>query len=193
MVETITPVVHGGRNRRYWTSIGLHVLGTTASAALLGVLLGGLGALLGAPWGRAGLLALALVSALYAARELFRLPVPLPDLDRQVPDWWRTFFSPQIAALLYGFELGVGFVTYLSYGTFAAVTAAVFVAGDPMRGALLCGAFGFARGLSIALVARPDPENMVERLGEFATGGKPRLVNGALLLTVAVAAALAST
>ena len=41
------------------------------------------------------------------------LPVPVPQLRRQVPDWWRTFFPPHVAAFLYGIGLGPGFLTYL--------------------------------------------------------------------------------
>src|SRR5438874_1983175 len=54
MVETITPVVHGGRGR--WIgAVVLHVAGATLTAAVFGALLGGVGLLLGAPFGRAGL------------------------------------------------------------------------------------------------------------------------------------------
>ena len=35
MVETITPVVHGGRRSRWIADVGLHVLGATLAAAVL--------------------------------------------------------------------------------------------------------------------------------------------------------------
>ena len=55
MVETITPVVYGGRGR--WVgALAVHVLGATLTAALFGAALGATGAALGAPYGRAGLL-----------------------------------------------------------------------------------------------------------------------------------------
>lgn len=90
MVETISPVVHGGRTKSYWSALALHVLGATLAAALLGDALGTLGIVLGAPWGGAGLYALAIVALLYVWRELLRLPVP--SLRKQVPAWWRTFY-----------------------------------------------------------------------------------------------------
>lgn len=94
MVETIVPVVHGGSRRRYLASVALHALGATLAAAAFGALLGGIGLLLGAPWGLAGAALVAVLSLVYAAREGVGLRVPLPCRRRQVPQWWRTFFSP---------------------------------------------------------------------------------------------------
>src|SRR4029453_15438710 len=73
------------------------------------------GGLLGAPWGVAGAVLVGASAAAYLARE-FGAPVPVPQLRRQVPDWWRTFFPPNVAAFLYGIGLGPGFLTYLSHG-----------------------------------------------------------------------------
>src|SRR5687767_1519634 len=111
MVETISPVVHGGRNRSYWTSITSHVLGATLAAAAFGAVLGGVGALSGAPWGGIGAIVIALVAALYVARDALRLPIPTFDRKKQVPEWWRTFYSRPVASLLYGLGLGIGFLT----------------------------------------------------------------------------------
>jgi len=47
MVETITPVVHGGRAGRWAGSVALHVTGAVASAAAFGAILGAAGSLLG--------------------------------------------------------------------------------------------------------------------------------------------------
>jgi hypothetical protein len=194
MVETITPVVYGGRNRHYWTAVALHVLGATLSAAALGLVLGGLGALVGAPWEGGGWWALAAVAAAYLLREALGVGVPLPDLDRQVPDWWRTFYSPGVASFLYGLGLGVGFVTFLSFGTFVAVATGAFLTGDPLLGAAITGPFGLARGLSILvavhnLEGREDP-GIRDALEEMALTNTPRFINAAALLTIAIGAAL---
>src|SRR5919201_1146204 len=100
MVQTITPVVHGGRRGRWLGSVGAHVLGATMSAAALGATLAAIGELAGAPWGGAGAVVVAGIATLYALRELFRFPIPLPNLHRQVPEWWRTFFSPKVTSFL---------------------------------------------------------------------------------------------
>ena len=194
MVETITPVVYGGRNRSYWFGVTLHTFGATLSAAALGLLLGGLGALLGAPWDGGGWWLLVAVAAAYALREWFRFPIPLPDLDRQVPAWWRTFYSPGVAAFLYGLGLGVGFVTFLSFGTFVAVAVGAFLSGDPLLGALITAPFGLARGLSILVAVHNlegrEDSGIRDVLEEMALGHAPRYVNAAVLSTIAIGAAL---
>ncbi|MFN2390027.1 MAG: hypothetical protein ABR575_10545 [Actinomycetota bacterium] len=158
MVETITPAVHGGRRGFFWRDVALHTLGATLSAALFGAALGGLGALLGAPWGDAGLVVLAAVAALYFLREAFGAPIPLFDRKRQVPDWWRTFYSPPVAALLYGLGLGVGFFTFLRFGTYVGVVAATIVSGSWLAGAAMCASFGFSRAVAVGVVGRGREE-----------------------------------
>jgi hypothetical protein len=189
MVDTITPVVHGGKRSRWLASVLLHTTGATIAAAVFGAVLGGLGALLAevaSPELRLGLIGA--VALVYFVREAFKVPVPIPDRHRQVPEWWRTFFSPPIAALLYGFGLGIGFFTYLLFGTFVAVSAAGLFVGDPLIGIALCAPFGLARGLSVVIAARrDDPVDALERIGE---GPAPRLVNAAALASIAVVAGL---
>jgi hypothetical protein len=168
MVETISPVGYGGRTRRWLAAVALHVLGATATAAAFGGALGAVGALLHAPWGIAGVVAIAALALAYAAREAFGLPLPVPAARRQVPDWWRSFFSWPVAALLYGAGLGIGFLTYLTNGGLVVVAGAAVASGSPSAGALIVGAFGLARGLS-ALVAWPvrthdDGTALVDRL-----------------------------
>ncbi len=192
MVETITPVVHGGSARRYWFSVFLHTLGATGSAALVGAILGGIGALAGAPWGQAGLVVLAVVALIYAAREGLRLPIPLPDRHAQVPDWWRTFYSPGVAAFLYGAGLGAGFFTFLSFGTYVAVVAGAMASGSPLVGAALCIPFGVMRGLSVTVSrsarSEDEAETIMNRLDELGSTSAPRFANAAMLVVVGAAA-----
>ena len=192
MVTTIDPVVHGGRNRSYALSVALHVVGATASAAALGALLGGLGALLGGPWHVAGPAAVAVIAGLYALREVAGVPVPVPDRHRQVPEWWRTFYSAPVATLLYGLGLGVGFLTFLTFGTFVAVAAGAIASGSPALGAAVCGPFGLARGLSVLVAGRRGGAPTVDRLDALSTTRGPRLVNAAALVALAACALTAS-
>jgi hypothetical protein len=193
MVETITPVVHGGSRSRWAVSLLLHVAGATAAAAAFGALLAGAGALLGAPWGVPGVALVGVLAGAYLAREL-GLPAPVPQLRRQVPDWWRTFFPPHVAAFLYGVGLGPGFLTYVGHGTLVVVSAAALASGRPIVGAALLAAFGLARGLGPALafgVRSPgDGAALVDRLGRSGSRDGWRVANAAAL-TVVIAAAIA--
>ncbi len=194
MVETISPVVYGSR-RRYWVAVALHTSGAALSAGLLGAALGGLGALLGGPWHARTAAVIGLIALLYLARESLRLPIPIFDRRRQVPRWWRDFFSPNIAATLYGLSLGIGFVTFLSFGTFTAVAVSTVALADPLVGAIVCLPFGLARGLSVALSASSSTSSgarkLVERLETMAATRLPRALNSAVLLGIVVVAALA--
>jgi hypothetical protein len=190
MVETISPVGYGDRRGRWLAAVVLHASGATAAAAVFGAALGSLGSLLGAPWGPAGLGLVGVVAAAYTAREAFGLPVPVPAARRQVPDWWRSFFSWPVAAALYGAGLGIGFLTFLANGGLVVVASAAVAVGRPVTAAMLVGVFGLARGLSplIAWPVRSSDAGMalIDRL----TGSDPRVwrwLNAAALALVAVA------
>jgi len=193
MVETITPVVHGGSRSRWGISLALHAIGAFVAAAIVGSLLAGAGALLGAPWGVPGAVLVAAAATLYLAREL-GAPVPVPQLRRQVPDWWRTFFPPHVAAFLYGLGLGPGFLTYLGHGTFVVVSVAAFASGRPLLGAAVLAPFGLARGLGPVLafgVRSPhDAAALVERLDRSASRARWRVANALALSAVLVATVL---
>jgi hypothetical protein len=160
------------------------------AAAIVGSLLAGAGALLGAPWGVPGAVLVAAAAALYVAREL-GAPVPVPQLRRQVPDWWRTFFPPHVAAFLYGLGLGPGFLTYLGHGTVVVVSVAAFASGRPLLGAAVLAPFGLARGLGPVLafgVRSPsDGAALVERLDRSASRARWRIANALALSLVLVA------
>jgi Methylamine utilisation protein MauE len=193
MVETITPVVHGGSRKRWGISLALHAIGAAVAAAIVGSLLAGAGALLGAPWGIPGAVLVVAAAALYVAREL-GAPVPVPQLRRQVPDWWRTFFPPHVAAFLYGLGLGPGFLTYLGHGTVVVVSVAAFASGRPLLGAAVLAPFGLARGLGpvLAFGARSssDAAALVERLDRSASKARWRVANALALSMVLVATVL---
>ena len=138
----------------------------------------------------ASFVALASVATLYALRESLRLPIPVPDRHRQVPEWWRTFYSPPVAAALYGLGLGVGFLTYLSFGTYVAVAAAALFFGDPLLGAALCAPFGLARGLSVIAwsLGTSSPNDALVRIENLSSTKVPRVVNALALGAIAIAA-----
>jgi len=195
MVETITPVVHGGRRGRWAGDVALHVAGATLSAAAFGAILGAAGSVLGAPWGRGGLVVVVAASVIYLLREARAVPVPVPQLRRQVPEWWRTFFPAPVASFLYGAGLGIGFLTFLRQGTLVAVAVAAASSGRPGVGALLVAPFGVARGLSVLATARiRGPEEgraLIGRLEAAASAPAWRTAHVAALGAMTATAAFA--
>jgi hypothetical protein len=192
MVETITPVVHGGHPGRWGVALALHAAGAAISAAAFGAVLALTGAALGAPWGRAGLALVGGLAALYLTAEVLGVRVPVPQMRRQVPDWWRTFFPLAPAAFLYGVGLGVGFFTYLRHGTLVVVSAAAVASGRPAAGAVLVGAFGLARGLSVGVAFRTRSSEegalLVGSLARSASWSGWRVAHAVVLGSVLVAA-----
>jgi hypothetical protein len=87
MVETITPVVYGGR-AGWARGFGLHVAGATLTAVIFGAAVGWVGGLLGAPFGRTGLIVVAIVALIYGVGATGLVRVRVPQLRQQVPDWW---------------------------------------------------------------------------------------------------------
>lgn len=197
MVETITPVVHGGRTGRWARALAAHVVGAAAAAAAFGALLGLAGALLGAPWGLPGAIAVAVVAGVYALRELAGVPVPIPERRRQVPEWWRRMLPPDAASFLYGASLGIGFLTYLRHGTLVAVSAAAVAVGDPLLGAAVLLPFGIARSVAMAVVGgarTPDQvSGVIDRLERLGASTVPAIANGVALIALGIAVVVAGT
>ncbi len=190
MVETITPVVYGGRGR-WAAALVLHALGATLTAAAFGLMLGLAGAALGAPWFRAGVVMVALAAFAYAVNELPGARVPVPQMRRQVPDWWRTYFDWPTTAFLYGAGLGVGFFTFLAHGTLVVVTLAAAASGRPLIGAAIVAPFGLARGLSAATSIRVESAQDGTRLVDRLTARPEVARAGANLAALAIVGGLA--
>ena len=152
MAETISPVVYGGRTKRYWAVLAVHVLAAGTAAAVVGMALGWIGGLVGLPLGMSWVIAI--LALAYLLREITGVAVPIPCRRKQVPEWWRTFFSAPIVALLYGLGLGAGFGTPLMSGTLVVVAAAALWSGDPLIGGLLVAPFGLMRAISIVIGPR---------------------------------------
>jgi hypothetical protein len=163
-------------------------LGASLSAAAFGAILGLMGSLLGLGAGRAEMLTIAVLAVVYAMGLLPGVHVPVPQLRRQVPDWWRTFFSPPTTAFLYGAGLGVGFLTFLPSGVLVVVSVAALASASPALGAALLLPFGLARGMSAVVSANVYTPDEASRLVQ-ALVDRPDAVRraGSALSLVAVA------
>lgn len=157
MVGTIPPIWYGeSAERKLVLSPWLHGLGNVLGAGSLGWLLGAVGSL--APWhGHARtasllpLLATGLAGVAYSLREIGIIPVPAPQLKRQVPSQWRYKFPPRVVALIYGVELGFGLTTRIPVSTFYVVALWATVVSNPPLSAFVLGLFGLGRILPILL------------------------------------------
>lgn len=96
-------------------------------------------------WAKSSLLLLA--ASFAVARDNGILRTPLPQLSRQVP---RSIFTrgPWIASLQFGFEMGTGFLTYVTSTVPYLLLVAIIVSGTPYVLALLAGV-GFGLGRAV--------------------------------------------
>ena len=163
MIETITPAGCGSR-RRYRVALAVFGFAAVLASVLLGALLGLAGGVVGV---EKAALAAAALAALAAAREAGVLRIPLPQVRRQVPEWWRSRLPLPLWAAGYGAGLGVGLLTYQPVATFWVACAAALALADPLAAALSFAFYGLAR---TAMVAWPT------RRGADAAAAAHRLV-----------------
>lgn len=142
----------------------------------------------------AAFVAAALIAVAAAAGELRDVRI-VPQVRRQVPEPWRRTMPLPLAAALYGVLLGLGFMTFvltLAFWSLAVVSLAV---GDLTTGALAGLAFGLGRALPVAAMApryRGGGGDLQTLMCEKpALLRRLRLADGAMLVAVAVALALA--
>lgn len=189
MALTINPAVSRVSYRRWTVHVGLFVVGIGSGALLTYGLARALYALatIVSP---AGWLAIALpVIGLAALRDLgVEAPIPYPE-RRQVPEWLRRVLPPSLTALVYGGQLGTGFLTRFTFSTHTAFVALLATQSSTtiVGGAVL--AFALAKSIVVwaSLGGRSYPEFERRLLRRHRRRGQKtlRLANAALVLATA--------
>jgi hypothetical protein len=182
MVETLTPAVCGGRQRHHLAT-ALFALGALSASAVLGALLGLAGRGVERTPALAALAALALV---VAGREAGLIPLPVPQLRRQVPERWRRSLPLPLWSAGYGAGLGLGLATHQPVATLWAAAGGALALGRPAAGAACLAFFGAGRALMTLLPRAGQP---AERVARLAAGR--RLLRPANAAALVVLAALA--
>ncbi len=174
MVGTIGPIVYGeNRFGKLPITLWIHIVGYVLGGAILGSLLGAIGATISmstrlAHRGITILFITGFVSLILSFRDLAFVPIPVPQFRKQVPPKWLVIFPRKITALLYGACLGLGVLTYIPVSTFYVAICWVSLCGNPLSGALVMAVFGLGRGESSGLWALFKNGNTVLIVREFA-------------------------
>jgi acyl-CoA synthetase (AMP-forming)/AMP-acid ligase II len=148
MALTVNPAVSGTRRNWVLSSLGFTV-GAFAGAlvSLLAMLIVALALLSFLP--HAVVIAIAVVTIAWAVLHDLGLPLPLPYRRQQVPEWLRNALPVGVVATVFGFQLGIGFLTLFTYSTQLAVLVALpFL---PSVGAMIGVVAIFALGKAIVL------------------------------------------
>ena len=196
MLASINPLGERSRNRTWWVTYAWFVAGSVFAGALLGALLGGLGAivfgLLDPSTTAVGIAALVL-GVVALAFELHVGGVPLPTVRRQVDEDWIPRYRAWVYAGGFGFQLGLGVVTVVTTPTVYLTWAFAVLTGSVTGGGVIGVVFGLARALPVLLVARADtPGRLREALQRFTRWAPAarRVATTATALVPVVAVAL---
>ena len=156
MLSTITPFGERGRRHRYAVTAAWFVLGALIGGLTLGGLASGLALLVGvlAP---PATVVLGLAAALAAGGALVDADAfgsLLPVIRRQVDDRWLARYRPWVYGAGFGWQIGVGFATYLMTAGVVLLVCLAVLSGSPAVALALGGVFGLARGSTVYLTAR---------------------------------------
>jgi len=188
MISVIMPLGQRHRSPLFWVARGaIYLAATTAGGALLGALLGWLGAgLRGLVPFAALLVVAALLAAAYGLHEAGVWHLPHPERAWQVPNSW-IMERPLLGAAAFGVILGAGVFTFIPFTSFYLLLIWELLTASPVAGALLGGAYGLARALPVLAgawtTARGAPIAPLHVRLLTAAPGLHRATSGLLLVT----------
>jgi hypothetical protein len=188
MLASINPLGERARNQSYPVTVAVFIVASTLAAALLGTLLGALGAPIAThtAW-TAAIAFLALAGLLFDAR-VRGLRVPGPH--RQVNEDWLTTYRGWVYGGGFGAQLGLGFTTIINASATWLAFACALASCSAAAGALIGTTFGLVRALPVLSTARTySPAALRTRLGRLDRA-QPRVAHAVLILQAAIALAL---
>jgi len=158
MLSTVTPVAERARGHRYGATATWFVIGATVGGATLALGVALLAGLVDAfdVSESARLTIAAVTAALATASDLRVFGFHLPLHTRQVNDEWLARFRPWVYGAGFGWQIGVGFATYIMTGGLYLMVVLAALTGDPVVAFAVVTGFGFVRGLAVLLSARLD-------------------------------------
>lgn len=150
MLSSIHPFGERARQQNYTLTVVAYIVGTIAGGLVLG-----------------GALALSAIpvpsTAVTSGAALFVLVIcaiwdltgsRVPSLERQVDETWLSRYRGWVYGVGYGFQLGVGFVTFVKSALTYGFAIAAVLSGSPALAMATGAIFGLTRGLSILATAR---------------------------------------
>lgn len=136
----------------WWQKAFISVASSTMAAALMGLLLGIVGANVRDSVRTSTLLVLAWFSIVFVAVELLSGRRLLPQRDRETPQR-LLHYGPILWAVYNGALLGVGFASRLGTWLWFTVPVFSFASGSPYAGAAIFGLYGFVRLSILAILS----------------------------------------
>ena len=154
MLSSIHPLGERTRGSRWGRTAAYYVVGSTLGGAVLGLLLGLVGAGVASLWSTpesfivGSVITILIVSALL---DLWHVPVPSPD--RQVDETWLNRYRSWVYGGGFGFQLGTGVMTFVKTASIYALWVLVVLGGSPVGGLIVGAWFGLVRASALLTVA----------------------------------------
>lgn len=172
-----------------WTPTFItHAIGYAIGALMLGGALGLIGAFLFEQLAFSHMvMGLAVLSIAYGAHQLGFLRMPYPQRRAQVPHDARFRFRSSTIGLLYGYALGMNYLTYVQTPSLYIVTGAALLSGDVTSAITIIAIFNIGRCLPVAVNFLPISNQSVQA---WLAKWQERAVelDGFLLLSIGAAA-----
>lgn len=155
MLTSIHPLGERARQSKWTVTVAAYMIGATVGGVAIGAAAGTVGWLVhvvAAPT----VTATAVVAAGAAAMAMVidAAGVSVPSIHRQVNEDWLTTYRGWVYGVGFGFQLGAAVATIIpTAATYLFLLLAV-LSGSPLLGAIIGGAFGLGRGLSILAARR---------------------------------------
>jgi hypothetical protein len=151
MLSTVTPIAERGRGHRFGVTAAWFVVGSLAGGACLGAVAALLAAGIGATGlSTAGALAVAGALALLGAViDAGVTGVKPPFFRRQLDDAWLDRYRGWVYGLGFGWQIGVGFSTYIMTTAVPATALLAALTGRPALALVTGLLFGLVRGLAV--------------------------------------------
>jgi hypothetical protein len=173
MLSSITPIGERGRGHTFASTAGWFVVGSVLGGATLGAAMLGLAAGVSAAGLSPSVLvaAAAVAAAAGAAIDLGLTGITIPILRRQVNEVWLDRFRNWVYGAGFGWQIGVGFTTYVMTAAVMVTVALAALTASPWIAFGVGATFGTIRGLTVFMGARvTDPSALRaahQRLGRF--------------------------
>jgi len=147
-----------------WTPTFItHAIGYGIGALMLGGALGLVGAFLFEQLAFSHMvMGLAVLAIGYGAHQLGFLKMPYPQRRAQVPHDARFRFRSSTIGLLYGYALGMNYLTYVQTPTLYIVTGAALLTGDITSAITIIAVFNIGRCLPVAVNFLPISNQAVQ-------------------------------
>jgi cytochrome c biogenesis protein CcdA len=177
-----------GSVARWAPTFFTHAVGYAIGAVILGSMLGFTGWLLfsevPAPYSIGGLAILAIA---YGIHQFGFMSMPYPQRRAQVPHDARFRFRSSVIGLLYGFSLGMNYLTYVQTPMLYIVTGVALFSGGVKAAILAIAVFNIGRCLPVAVNFLPVKDQSVQAwLARWQEGAVE--IDGFLLLAIGSAA-----